>query len=123
MGFDSSGLPSTDVTWAARSEAPEGKTSPEELIAAAHSACFSMALSAGLAKAGHDPQNIRTSATVSFDPAQGGITGVRLSVRAAVPGMSAEDFAAAASDAKSGCPVSKALSAVDITLDAALEQT
>ncbi|MGH8880024.1 MAG: OsmC family peroxiredoxin [Stackebrandtia sp.] len=119
--FASSGRPDAEVTWAARSQDANGKTSPEELIAAAHSSCFSMALSAGLAKAGSPPQSLATSAEVTFDPAAGGITGIHLTVRGTVPGMSAEDFNAAAAEAKAGCPVSKALASVEnITLDAAL---
>ncbi|ADD44139.1 OsmC family peroxiredoxin [Stackebrandtia nassauensis] len=120
--FESSGRPDAEVTWAARSQDANGKTSPEELIAAAHSSCFSMALSAGLAKAGTPPQSLDTSAEVTFDPAAGGITKIRLTVRGDVPGISAEEFNAAAADAKANCPVSKALGAVqDITVDAALK--
>ncbi|HZE40106.1 MAG TPA: OsmC family peroxiredoxin [Stackebrandtia sp.] len=119
--FASSGRPDADVTWAARSQDANGKTSPEELIAAAHSSCFSMALSAGLTKAGTPPQSLQTSASVTFDPAAGGITGIALTVRGTVAGISAEDFVAAANEAKAGCPVSKALAGVDnITLDASL---
>jgi osmotically inducible protein OsmC len=111
-----------DVSWAARSEeASGGKTSPEELIAAAHASCFSMALSGGLAKAGSPPERLRTSATVTFVPGTG-ITRIALTVRGAVPGLDANGFRDAAEAAKAGCPVSKALAAVpEITLDAALE--
>lgn len=109
-----------DVTWASRAEEPDGKTSPEELIAAAHSACFSMALSHGLAQAGTPADRLDTSATVTFVPGEG-ITRVALSVRGTVPGIDAGTFVAAAEDAKVGCPVSKALAGVpEITLDAAL---
>lgn len=118
--FESSGLPDTGVTWVSRSEEPGGKTSPEELIAAAHSSCFSMALSAALAKGGTPPSALQTRADVTFDPAAGGITGIHLTVRGTVPGLSAEDFATAAEGAKTGCPVSVALSNTPITLDAAL---
>ena len=117
--LDSSGLGTYDVTWAARTEEPEGRTSPEELIAAAHSACFSMALSNVLAKAGHAPERLDTSAEVGFQPGEG-ITGVHLTVRATVPGMSPADFEASAQDAKVNCPVSKALTGTSITLDAEL---
>lgn len=117
--LESSGLGTYDVTWAARTEEPGGKTSPEELIAAAHSSCFSMALSNGLAKAGTPPTSLDTTAAVTFQPGQG-ITGIVLTVRGVVPGMSAEDFAAAAADAKENCPVSKALAATPITLEAEL---
>jgi osmotically inducible protein OsmC len=111
-----------DVTWAARSEeASGGKTSPEELIAAAHASCFSMALSGGLAKAGTPPERLRTSATVTFVPGTG-ITKSALTVRGSVPGLDAEGFRQAAEAAKSGCPVSQALAGVpEITLDAQLE--
>jgi len=109
-----------DVTWASRAEEPNGKTSPEELIAAAHSACFSMALSHGLAQAGTPADRLDTSATVTFVPGEG-ITKVQLTVRGTVPGIDAETFAAAAEEAKVGCPVSKALASVpEITLDASL---
>jgi lipoyl-dependent peroxiredoxin len=117
--FDSSGLGTYDVSWAARSEESNGKTSPEELIAAAHTACFSMAFSGALAKAGTPPTSLDTSAEVDFVPGTG-ITQIRLKVRGTVEGMSEEDFVAAAEQAKVGCPVSQALAAVDITLDAAL---
>jgi osmotically inducible protein OsmC len=110
-----------DVTWAARSEESSGgKTSPEELIAAAHASCFSMALANVLAKAGTAPERLQTSAAVTFVPGTG-ITSIALSVRGTVPGLDAEGFRAAAEDAKQNCPVSQALAAVpEITLDAAL---
>jgi osmotically inducible protein OsmC len=119
VSLDSSGLGTYDVTWASRAEEPEGRTSPEELIAAAHSACFSMALSNGLAKAGNPPDALDTTADVTFQPGEG-ITGVKLTVKGNVPGMSADDFVAAAEDAKANCPVSKALTGTTITLDASL---
>jgi osmotically inducible protein OsmC len=110
------------VSWAARSEeASGGKTSPEELIAAAHASCFSMALAGGLAKAGTAPDRLQTSAVVTFVPGTG-ITKSALSVRATVPGLDAEGFRAAAEDAKKNCPVSQALAGVpEITLDAQLD--
>ncbi len=117
----SSGVGSFEVTWAARSQDANGKTSPEELIAAAHSTCFSMALSNGLATAGTPPTSIDTSADVTFVPGTG-ITGIKLTVAAVVPGMTAEQFEAAAQDAKANCPVSQALAAVEITLEATLSQ-
>jgi lipoyl-dependent peroxiredoxin len=117
--LESSGLGTHDVTWASRAEEPSGRTSPEELIAAAHSACFSMALSHALAGAGTPPDALDTSAEVGFQPGEG-ITGVRITVRGTVPGISAEDFVAAAEKAKENCPVSKALSGTTITLDASL---
>ena len=111
-----------DVSWAARSEeASGGKTSPEELIAAAHAACFSMSLSSGLAKAGTPPERLGTSAVVTFVPGTG-IAKIALTVRGSVPGVDADGFLAAAEQAKKNCPVSQALSAVpEITLDAALD--
>jgi osmotically inducible protein OsmC len=115
----SSGLGTYDVSWAARAEEPHGKTSPEELIAAAHSSCFSMALSNELAKAGTPPTSLDTRADVTFVPGTG-ITGVHLSVVGVIAGISAEEFTAAAEAAKIGCPVSQALTGTTITLDAAL---
>jgi lipoyl-dependent peroxiredoxin len=117
--LESSGLGGFDVTWPSRAEEPAGRTSPEELIAAAHSSCFSMALSNGLAKEGTPPEKLETSAEVTFQPGEG-ITGIHLTVRGTVPGMSADDFAKAAEAAKTGCPVSKALTGTTITLTATL---
>ena len=117
----SSGVGSFEVTWAARSQEANGKTSPEELIAAAHSTCFSMALSNGLAGAGNPPTSLDTKADVTFVPGTG-ITGIKLSVRGVVPGMSAEQFEAAAQDAKANCPVSQALTGTTITLEASLAE-
>jgi osmotically inducible protein OsmC len=110
-----------DVSWAARSEeASGGKTSPEELIAAAHAACFSMALSHALAQAGTPPERLQTSATVTFVPGTG-ITKIALAVRGTVPGVDEDGFRSAAENAKVNCPVSQALAAVpEITLDAQL---
>jgi osmotically inducible protein OsmC len=115
--MDSSGLGTYDVTWASRAEEPNGRTSPEELIAAAHSTCFSMALSHALAQAGTPPTTIDTNAEVTFQPGTG-ITGIVLKVTGAVPGITAEQFQEAAEGAKEGCPVSQALKAVPITLEA-----
>jgi osmotically inducible protein OsmC len=109
-----------DVTWASRTEESGGRTSPEELIAAAHASCFSMALSSELAKAGNPPERLQTSATVTFVPGTG-ITKSALRVRATVPGMDEAGFIQHAETAKQNCPVSKALAALpEITLDAAL---
>jgi osmotically inducible protein OsmC len=109
-----------DVSWAARAEEPEGKTSPEELIAAAWAACFAMALSHGLAQAGTPPEKLETSATVTFQPGEG-ITHGALTVRGTVPGLDSDAFQAAADDAVANCPVSKALAGIpDVTLDAQL---
>jgi lipoyl-dependent peroxiredoxin len=107
------------LTWRERAETRESGTSPEELIAAAHAGCFAMALSAGLGRAGTPPERLDTSAEVSFQGGEG-ITGIRLTVRGVVPGLDAEGFRQAAEGAKANCPVSKALAAVPITLDAAL---
>jgi osmotically inducible protein OsmC len=109
------------VSWKARStDEAGGSTSPEELIAAAHAACFSMALSAGLSKEGHPPDELKTSATVTFQPGEG-ITKIALAVTGTVPGIDADAFRAAAEGAKESCPVSKALAGVpEITLDAKL---
>jgi lipoyl-dependent peroxiredoxin len=110
-----------DVDWRARSEDGQTKTSPEELIAAAHAACFSMALSNGLGQAGHPADELKTSATVTFQPGEG-ITKIALQVTGNVPGMSQDEFGQAAETAKENCPVSKALTGVpEITLDARLE--
>jgi len=109
-----------DVSWASRAEDPEGLTSPEELIAAAHAACFSMALSHGLAQAGTPAERLETSATVTFVPGTG-ITRSALSVRGSVPGIDETAFRDAAEGAKENCPVSKALAGVpEITLGASL---
>jgi osmotically inducible protein OsmC len=109
-----------DVSWPARSEEPNGKTSPEELIAAAHAACFSMALSGALARAETPPEQLDTSATVTFVPGTG-ITQIALTVEGRVPGLDEEGFRAAAETAKANCPVSQALAGVpEITLDARL---
>ncbi len=109
-----------DVTWASRAEEPDGRTSPEELIASAWAACFAMALSNGLAKGGTPPERLETSATVSFQPGQGIVKGA-LAVRGTVPDLDAEAFAAAAEVAKLECPVSKALAGVpDVSVDATL---
>ena len=107
--FESSGLGTHDVTWPSRAEEADGRTSPEELIAAAHSTCFSMALSHALAQAGTPPTSLDTTADVTFQPGTG-ITGIVLKVTGSVPGISAEQFQEAAEGAKTGCPVSQALS-------------
>jgi osmotically inducible protein OsmC len=109
-----------DVSWPSRAEEANGKTSPEELIAAAWAACFAMALSNGLAKAGNPPEKLETSATVTFQPGEGITKGV-LTVRGAVPDMDGDAFRAAADDAKQNCPVSQALAGIpDVTLEATL---
>ncbi len=112
------------ITWRARTEASEGKTSPEELLAAAHAACYCMALSNELAKAGFPPERIDVAVEVSADKTDSGWTVIEsaLTVRAKVPGADAALFAEKAEAAKGGCPISRAISdSVDITLDATLE--
>ncbi|MER5997345.1 OsmC family protein [Nonomuraea angiospora] len=119
VSLDTSGVGTFEVSWPSRSQEANGKTSPEELIAAAHSSCFSMALSHGLAGAGTPPESLETSADVTFQPGEG-ITGIVLTVKGHVPGISAEQFAEAAETAKANCPVSKALTGTMITLNAEL---
>lgn len=126
--FEGSGTASLDtgaagpfeISWKARAEEHGGITSPEELIAAAHASCYSMALSNGLAKAGNPPSSLDVEATATF-VAGTGITQMVLKVTADVPGMSADDFLAQAEAAKDGCPVSQALKGnVPISLEASL---
>jgi osmotically inducible protein OsmC len=117
--FNSSGIGTYNVSWPSRAESANGKTSPEELIAAAHSSCFSMAFSNGLVQNGTPPTQLTVSAEVEFTPGTG-ITGIALTVRGSVDGLINERFIELANAAKEGCPVSQALAAVPITLDAAL---
>lgn len=113
--LETSGAGQFDVSWPARAEEAGGKTSPEELIAAAHATCYAMQLSNMLAQAGHPAESLDTTASVVFVPPS--ITGITLTVKGNVPGMSDEDFRKAAEGAKEQCPVSKALAAVPITLE------
>jgi lipoyl-dependent peroxiredoxin len=117
-------LSSTPYSFAARFESEDGKagTNPEELIAAAHAGCFTMALSFQLSGAGFVPDELKTEAAVKVEPSEGGfsITSIALKLEAKVPGISQEQFTELANAAKAGCPVSKALSSVEITLDAKL---
>ena len=109
------------VSWASRTESQKGKTSPEELIAAAHASCFSMAFSNGLSKAGHKVEELNTTAAVEFAPGPG-ITSVTLTVRGRIGGIDDAEFQKLATEAKEGCPVSKALHGnVDLKLEARLE--
>ncbi|MGZ4335655.1 MAG: OsmC family peroxiredoxin [Gaiellaceae bacterium] len=111
-----------DVTWASRAEDPNGRTSPEELIAAAHASCYSMALSSALAKAGTPPEQLRTAATVTFVPGTG-ITSSALEVEGVVPGVDEETFREAAENAKDNCPVSQALKGnVELSVQVRLAQ-
>jgi osmotically inducible protein OsmC len=111
------------VTWASRTETAAGKTSPEELIAAAHAACFSMAFANGLSKAGFIPTRLETDATASFEKIEAGWRLVRMALRVQgdVPGIEEATFLDQAIAAKEGCPVSNALKGnVEITVEAAL---
>jgi osmotically inducible protein OsmC len=117
--LDSSGVGHFPVTWASRAEEPHGKTSPEELIAAAHSSCFSMALANTLTKAGTPPTLLTTKASVTFQPGTG-ITGIHLTVEGQVPDIDEAAFKAAAQDAKVNCPVSQALTGTTIALTSTL---
>jgi osmotically inducible protein OsmC len=120
VSLESSGvMRGIEVTWPSRAEEPQGRTSPEELIAAAHSSCFSMQLAGGLSKKGNPPDRLEVTATVGFEPGPG-ITGIHLDVEGTVADISDEEFIGAAEDAKRSCPVSKALAAVDISLTARL---
>src|SRR5437879_11608525 len=111
------------ITWAARAERQHGKTSPEELIAAAHAACYSMAFSNGLAKAGHHPERLSTTAEVEFVPGTG-ITTITLTVRGHIHGIEAGEFQKLADAAKDGCPISQALKGnVELKLKAELDHT
>ncbi len=112
------------VSWASRTEAPEGRTSPEELLAAAHASCFAMAFSAGLARAGTPPEHLHISAEVTFDKLEAGWTVVSsaLTVIGRVPGCTHEAFTAEAEAAKDGCPISRALKGnVALSVEATLE--
>ncbi|WP_110590330.1 OsmC family peroxiredoxin [Microbacterium suaedae] len=115
-----SGIGTFAVNWKARSEGSESTTTPEELIASAHSSCFNMALSNALAQAGATAEKIRTTASVTFVPGTG-VTGSHLNVAATVPGISEEKFEEIAESAKSGCPISQALAGIDITIEATLD--
>lgn len=119
VALESSNQGPLPVNWKARSEGSTSVTTPEELLAAAHSSCFSMALSHALTENGTPPEKIETTASVTFIPGTG-ITGSHLIVQAVVPGLDAEKFAELAEGAKSGCPVSAALAGIEITLEAAL---
>ncbi|MBO3095699.1 OsmC family peroxiredoxin [Cellulomonas dongxiuzhuiae] len=123
--LSSSKVGTYDVSFPKRAaEDADGTTSPEELIAAAHSSCYAMQLSADIAEAGGTPVALEVTADVSLGPDPAGgfrITGIALKVRGEVEGLDEAGFRAAAESAKKGCPVSKALTGTEITLDAALE--
>ena len=114
---------SLGVSWASRTEGPEARTSPEELVAAAHASCYCMALSAGLGRAGTPPTRLEVSATVTFQQIEGGwkVASSALTVKGTVAGVTSDEFAAAAEAAKDGCPISGALKGnVDLSVDATL---
>jgi osmotically inducible protein OsmC len=118
----SGGLGDLPVTWASRTERSDGKTSPEELIAAAHSSCFSMALAHGLTEAGNPPEHLDVSAKVTLDQKDGAptVTTSELTVTGRVPDIDQAAFEQAAADAGKNCPVSRALAGVEITVSATL---
>ena len=119
-GVGSGAFGPLDVTWVSRADTPDGRTSPEELIAAAWATCYSMALSHGLAGAGNPPERLETSVTVSFQPGEG-ITKGAITVVGTVPGVDHDSFLEHAEGAKANCPVSKALTGIpEVTLDATL---
>jgi osmotically inducible protein OsmC len=120
----SGGLPETALTWAARTEASGGKTSPEELLAAAHAGCYSMAFAAALARGGTPSERLHVTAVVTFDKVGDGwkVVSSELTVKGKVPGMTAEKFSAAATAAEAGCPISNSIRGnVGITVHASLE--
>jgi len=118
---DSGAFAELPITWASRAERQHGKTSPEELIAAAHAACFSMAFSNGLAKAGHKPERLDTRVEIEFVPGTG-ITTSTITVRGHIHGISDDEFQKLAKEAEEGCPVSKAMHGnVELRLHATLD--
>jgi osmotically inducible protein OsmC len=117
--LDSSGRAEFPVNWKARSEGESGTTNPEELLGAAHSACFSMALSLALKNAGYTADSLQVTAAVTFQPGEG-ITGSHLLLSGKVPGIAEDEFERIAEEAKQNCPVSKALTGIPITLEASL---
>ncbi|QTX05036.1 OsmC family peroxiredoxin [Agromyces archimandritae] len=119
VSLDSSKAAAFPVDWKARAEGERNTTNPEELLGAAHSACFSMALSHALAGAGFTAESIQTTAAVTFEAGRG-VLGSHLLVSARVPGLDEEAFARFAEEAKSGCPISQALAGIPITIEAVL---
>ncbi len=119
----SGALSDLEVTWASRTERSEGKTSPEELVAAAHASCFSMALSHGLTEAGTPPDELSVTANVTLDERDGAptVTTSELTVSGRVPGIDQETFIKAATEAGKNCPISRALNGVEIHVTASLE--
>jgi len=126
VDFGTGALPGTPLTWASRTESSDGKTSPEELVAAAHASCYAMAFSNVLATAGHQPDQLHVSATVAFGPKDGGggfeIKSSALTVRGKVSGLDQSAFEKLATEGEQGCPISNALRGnIDITVNATLE--
>lgn len=117
--LDSSHAGEFAVNWKARAEGTANTTNPEELLGAAHAACFSMALANALGTAGHTPTTIQTTAAVTFS-AGTGVVGSHLLVSATIPGITEAEFVAFAEDAKANCPISKALAGIPITIEAEL---
>jgi osmotically inducible protein OsmC len=112
------------ISWGSRTETPEGRTSPEELLAAAHASCFAMALSADLGRAGYTPDELHVEAEVTFEKLEGGwtVTASALTVLGHVPGISHEEFDRIADVTKDGCPISRALAGnVALSVEATLE--
>lgn len=120
--LDTSKAAELKSSWQSRSDDSSAATTPEEMLAAAHSACFAMAFSNTLKSAGAEPRKLRVTSAVTFDPKQPAITGSHLIVDAEVDGVTAEQFQELAEAAKVGCPVSKALTGIEITLEARLNQ-
>ncbi|HEX9342849.1 MAG TPA: OsmC family peroxiredoxin [Actinomycetota bacterium] len=123
--FASSGIGRYPITWASRVERPDGRTSPEELLAASHAACYAMAFSYALGGAGHSPERLHVTATVTLDPKEGGgfhVTRSALEVQGRVPGLDQAGFQQLAEQAEQGCPISNALRGnLAITVTATLE--
>jgi lipoyl-dependent peroxiredoxin len=119
----SGALDNLNVTWASRTQRSQGKSSPEELVAAAHSSCFSMALANELSEGGHDPEHLEVTAKVTLDEKDGAptVTTSELSVSGRVPGLDQAAFAEAAQAAGRNCPISRALAGVDISVEATLQ--
>ena len=123
LKLDSGAVDALEVTWASRTERSDGKTSPEELIAAAHASCFSMALSHELAQAGHTAEELNVSAKVTLEERDGAptVTTSELTVSGRVPGIDQAGFEAAAAGAGKNCPISRALAGVEISVNATLQ--
>ena len=120
----SGGLPEVAVSWSARTEAPGGKTSPEELLAAAHASCYAMALSATLARKRTPPERLDVTAKCTFDKVGAGfkVTTMELTVHGKVPGLQSSAFQETAKEAEAGCPISNAIrNNVEIRLTAILD--